>query len=55
MSKKRKVEDEEDNDSDDDEEVEGEPVTTADVIQDPKWLLRMPNELGEQVSWSKSD
>jgi hypothetical protein len=48
MSRKRKVEDEEDDDDDDDDD-EGEPTTTADVIQDPKWLLRIPNELGEQV------
>ena len=51
MSRKRKVEEnEEEEESDEDEELDGEPVTTADVIQDPKWLLRIPNELGEQVS-----
>ena len=48
MSRKRKAEDEEDDDDDDDDD-EGAPTTTADVIQDPKWLLRIPNELGEQV------
>jgi hypothetical protein len=49
MSRKRKVEDDEENDSDDDDEDEDEPVTTADVIAEPKWLLRIPNEIGEQV------
>lgn len=53
MSRKRKTEEEEESDEEEEEE-DGETVTTADVIAEPKWLLRIPNEIGEQARLPKS-
>ena len=41
-------------DEEDEEDDELEDVSNADVLQDPKWLLRVPLELREQVEMISS-